>query len=248
MRKSAQIGLAGTRRIAVLGGAGAEDAWHSVEKLSYVQSPALDAVLRGALEASALGANACDLFDFYSCFPCAIELALEALGIEAMDHRPFTATGGLAYAGGPGNEYTLHAFASSIEALRQGPARTALITGLGMAASKFAATVISNDPARVAAAAGAALFRVDCNSDGPRVADAADGPARVDTYTIEYDREGRPSRSILMLRLPDGARTVANGPATAAFHAELFAREPIGREGHVRHDLGTRLNQFDWPD
>jgi acetyl-CoA C-acetyltransferase len=247
-RKAEALRLPAPRRIALLGGAGAEDAWHGVEKISYAASPALNAVLRFALDAAALDASAIDLFDFYSCFPCAIELAVEALGLSPDDPRPFTATGGLSFAGGPGNEYVMHSLAAAVDSLRNQRARTALVTGLGMAASKFTASVISNDPKVIAGASYATRDRIDCDHEGPRVVDAADGPAVIDTYTIEYDRENRPARAILVLRLPDGSRTMANGPPHDEFCAALLAREPIGRAGIVRHDAVMRTNQFVFAD
>jgi acetyl-CoA C-acetyltransferase len=247
-RKAEALRLAGPRRIALLGGAGAEDAWNGVEKINHAASPALNAVLRFALDAAALDAGAIDLFDFYSCFPCAIELAIEALGLTPDDQRPFTATGGLSFAGGPGNEYVMHSLASAVDALRGQRARSALITGLGMAASKFTASVIANDPRLIAGATCATRDRVDCDRQGPPVVDAVDGPAVIDTYTIEYDRENRPARAILVLRLPDGSRTMANGPANGDFCAALLAREPIGRAGLVKHDAGTQTNRFVFAD
>ena len=57
-----------------------------------------------ALEAAGLGVDDIAAFDIYSCFPCAVELAAEALGIESDDRRPLTVTGGLPYFGGPGQQ------------------------------------------------------------------------------------------------------------------------------------------------
>ena len=62
-----------------------------------------------------------DAFDFYSCFPVAVEVACDMLGLDESDPRGFTVTGGLPYAGGPGNAYTIHSLAAMVERLRRGP-------------------------------------------------------------------------------------------------------------------------------
>jgi hypothetical protein len=60
--------------------------------------------------------------------------------------------------------------------------------------------------------------------------------------------QNRPARAILVLRLPDGSRTMANGPANGDFCAALLAREPIGRAGLVKHDPATQTNRFVFAD
>ena len=53
--------------------------------------------------------------DLYSCFPSAVQIAAEELGLPDDDPaRPLTVTGGLTFAGGPGNNYGTHAVASMV--------------------------------------------------------------------------------------------------------------------------------------
>src|SRR4029077_14327830 len=77
--------------------------------------------------------------DLYSCFPCEVELARDALSIADDDPRPLTTTGGLPYFGGPANNYTTHAIATMMAALRAAPGTFGLVTGLGWYATKHAA-------------------------------------------------------------------------------------------------------------
>ena len=60
--------------------------------------------------------------DVYSCFPSAVQIAARELGL-AIDEpgRDLTVTGGLTFAGGPGNNYTSHAIASLMPRLRADP-------------------------------------------------------------------------------------------------------------------------------
>ncbi len=58
-------------------------------------------------------------FDFYSCFPIAVERACDCVGLDvASDVSRMTCTGGLAYHGGPGSNYSCHALCAVVEKLR----------------------------------------------------------------------------------------------------------------------------------
>ena len=69
----------------------------------------------------------------------------------------------------------------------------------------------------------------------PRFQALADGPASVETWTVVHDAQG-PTGAIVIGRLADGARFLANTPLDAALLAEMQARDQIGRAGRVRND------------
>ncbi|MEL6324571.1 MAG: acetyl-CoA acetyltransferase, partial [Pseudomonadota bacterium] len=86
------------------------------------------------------------LFDLYSCFPCAVFSACEALGIDPdSERRPLTVTGGLPFFGGPGNNYSLHAIASMVEAVRTTPGEKGLVLANGGWMAKEAAAIYSTE-------------------------------------------------------------------------------------------------------
>jgi len=59
------------------------------------------------------------------------------LGIDAFDaSRVPTLTGGLTFAGGPGNNYVTHSIAAVVSALRADPTSQGLVTGLGWFSTK----------------------------------------------------------------------------------------------------------------
>ena len=72
-----------------------------------------------------------DYFDIYSCFPAAVAIACDELGLDRLDHRGLTVTGGLPFFGGPGNNYSMHAIASMVEQLREAPEPTVLSLPMG---------------------------------------------------------------------------------------------------------------------
>jgi len=235
------------KRVAVLGGATALDPWTPIERKQFFASPGCRAAAHGALEHAGLDVTDVDLFDLYSCFPCAVEWAADGLGIEIDDPRPLSATGGLACAGGPGNNYVTHAIAATVERLRTGHASVGYLSGLGMSGSKHAACVLSNDPARIAAADGQApqVQPPEAELAGPEVVEAPDGPGRIETYTVTFDRENQPLISRLIVRLDDGRRTVAHGEACSDAFTRLTEQEGVGLRGHVKPGGGEGLNLFE---
>jgi len=170
----------------------------------------------------------------------AVEIACDELGLAEDDARGFTVTGGLPYAGGPGNNYCTHALAAMVERLRAEPARPALLTGNGWYFTKHAASVLGATPRP-----GPGTPAEPAAPGKPVVlAEEAEGAGRIEGYTVLYDRAG-PCRGIVIGRLEDGRRFLANTPAERAALEAFVAREQVGRGGRVAHRDG--LNRFE-PD
>ena len=74
-----------------------------------------------------IGIDQIDYIDLYSCFPVAVEIGAEELGLSLDDPRGFTITGGLPYAGGPGNNYAMHGIAAMQARLPLMEARISLL-------------------------------------------------------------------------------------------------------------------------
>jgi acetyl-CoA C-acetyltransferase len=239
-------GIPVDRRVAFLAGASSLDPWTLSERQQYSRSAGCAAAARAALDHAGLDLADVDLFDLYSCFPSAVELAMDALGLEHDDPRPLTVTGGLPCAGGPGNSYCMHSIATMVGRLREGAGSVGYVSGLGMSAAKHAVNVLSNDPARIAAADGEApdIELPPEELSGPEIAEAPEGPGAIETYTVAFDRENRPQSSRLIVRLDDGRRTVAHGEETPAAFARLTESEGVGLRGSVRPGRGDEPNRF----
>jgi acetyl-CoA C-acetyltransferase len=232
-------GVPASRWIHYWGGAAvAERAWFPSERPDFAACPASAAAARGALARAGTTLDAVDSFDFYSCFPVAVELACEQLGLEESDPRGFTVTGGLPYAGGPGNNYTLHSLAAMVERLRARPGSVGLVTGNGWYLTKHSAVVCSSAPPEKQGEAP----QPDLGPAAVPPIPVADGAARLETYTILYDREGAPERGIAIGRLDAGGeRFIAHTPASRAELEAFAAAEQVGRRGRVRHRDGHNL-------
>jgi acetyl-CoA C-acetyltransferase len=216
-----------------------EDPWFASERPSYAESPSLASCHFRALSNAGIELDDVDLFDFYSCFPSAVAMACEMLGLAQGDPRGLTLTGGLPYAGGPGNSYSLHALASAVDALRAGRGTHAFLSGNGWYLTKHSAVVLSREPGPpdpLSAQAGASGTPESRGWKAPPVElrEEASGAARVETYTIVHGRDGRPEAGIIVGRLAEsGDRFLANTPNDPELLESLESEEVIGITGHV---------------
>jgi acetyl-CoA C-acetyltransferase len=232
------LGIPESRWVYVRGGADAHDHWLVSERVDYASSPAIRGVGAAELAAAGVALADVDLFDLYSCFPCAVQIGRDMLGISEDDPRPLTVTGGLPYFGGPGNDYTTHGIASMCDRLRAGDGSTGLVTGVGWYLTKHAAGVYSTIPPSTPYAAVDAApvqARVDADPHPPLV-EAPNGRGTIETYTVLHDRDGSPIRGIVVGRLADGARFIANTPNDRALFDALTSAEGVGRAGRVTNE------------
>ena len=223
-----------------------EEPWHFSERPSFSEAPALRTCHETALANAGLGFDEIDSIDFYSCFPSAVAMACEMLDLAQDDPRGFTLTGGLPYAGGPGNSYSFHALAAAVTRLRENSGEHALVTGNGWYLTKHSATILSRhpaDPGHIPSAAPAGdATRSEWTAPPVRLRAEATGAARVETYTIAHDRDGRPVRGIIIGRLEDSdERFLANTPDDPSLLDELERIELIGTKGRVRSEAGRSI-------
>jgi acetyl-CoA C-acetyltransferase len=140
----------------------------------------------------------------------------------------------------------MHALAAMVERLRTTSAKVGYVSALGMTATKHAVSILSTEPARIAAASGADSPHLDIPDKvklGPRLVDEPPpGPATVETYTVEFGRDNQAVRTMLVLRLPDGRRTVANGELSDV--PRLTKEEGVGKRGAIAPGTGGGPNQF----
>ena len=70
-----------------------------------------------------------EVVELYSCFPSAVRVQQRALGLP-LDGTP-TVTGGMAFAGGPFNNFVLQSMAAVVPLLRDGPDRLGCVMTAG---------------------------------------------------------------------------------------------------------------------
>ncbi|MSY71368.1 MAG: hypothetical protein F2692_05145 [Actinobacteria bacterium] len=205
------------------------------------RSGALLAAVEATMRGAQLGVDEITAFDLYSCFPAAVQLSVNALGLDVDDPRGFTLTGGLPYFGGPGATYVTHAIVSAVERCRGAANERALVVGVGGAPSDFAATVFAARPP----SAPWSLERCESmaavlEAERVQVDNARSGLATVDAMTVVHDRELGPVSAPMVARFADGVRSGACAAATSVAR-ELEGVSLVGRKVRVSERDGRQV-------
>ena len=195
------------RAVFLWSGAEATDVWFPVQRPDLGSSTGIAATVGATLQAAGVGVDDLSAMDLYSCFPAAVQMALEALGIDGRDPRGLTVTGGLPYFGGPGNNYVSHSIATMVQRLRE-DGGTGLVTALGWYVTKHSAGVYSSSPPPEGFRYGdttAAQERIDASA--LPLASEHEGEATVVASTVIYDKNDGSVRSApAYADLPDRRR------------------------------------------
>jgi acetyl-CoA C-acetyltransferase len=201
------------------------------QRWTFTQTPAIRAAGDLALELSVRTRDDLSLIDLYSCFPSAVQLGARSLGFGL--ERQLSRTGGLSFAGGPWNNYSMHAIATLTHELRETPSATGLVWANGGFASKHSVGIYSgrpNDRGFRWASPQADIDRLP-----QRVAaseeDAA-GPVTIEAYTVMHDRDGQPERAVASALLADGRRAWAT-TERRDIAAAMTVGEWVGTEIHL---------------
>jgi acetyl-CoA C-acetyltransferase len=239
------LGVPRDRWVYLWGSGQAHDRWFVTERVDYTSSPAIREAARQALGAAGIGIARIEHLDLYSCFPSAVQIGREMLGIAPDDPRPLTLTGGLPYFGGPGNNYSMHAIAEVMARTRARPGSVGLVTALGWYLTKHAMGVYAATPkdgpfVREDPAPRQALLDAQT---APELAMEPSGDGTIETYTVLHDRDGAPVRGLVIGRLGDGRRFLAATPEDRALLEGLTAREAVGLHGRVAASEG--VNRFE---
>ena len=140
-----------------------------------------------ALSVAGIGLDDVATFDLYSCFPVPVFAICDGVGFATDDPRGLTLTGGLPFFGGPGNNYSMHGIAETVNEMRERPGRFGLVGANGGIMSKYSVGVYSTEPADWTADRSAELCDEVAARPTVPVTTVADGPATIETYSVRYD-------------------------------------------------------------
>jgi acetyl-CoA C-acetyltransferase len=206
-----------------------------LERPEMGSSPAAVEACRAALACAGIGVDAITYFDLYSCFPIAVFNILDGLGLRYDDPRGFTTTGGLPYFGGAGNNYSMHAIAATAARLRARPGSYALVGANGGLLSKYSVGVYSTLPTPWKSCDGKSMQDKLDSAPAEPIEHVADGPGRIETYTIAYEK-GLPAYGIIVGRLEtNNRRFLAITPEQDRETLEcMLGDDPLGKRVIVR--------------
>jgi acetyl-CoA C-acetyltransferase len=207
-------------------------------------SPASVLAVQHALEIAGIAVDDLATIDLYSCFPAPVFNICDGLGLAPDDPRGLTVTGGLPFFGGPGNNYSMHAIAETVQRARQSPGSYGFVGANGGTMSKYSAGVFST---RLTGWVPDRSAKLQAAVDGWAVPDeaiAADGRAVVETYTVVHGRDGARTGIVIGRLDADGRRFIARGEEGDPTLIDLLttAPEPIGQRVYVRSsEAGNRV-------
>ncbi len=232
--KARELGVSEDRMVYLHGCADANEIWDVSDRIDYCSSPAIRTMGEKAFAMAGKTIGDMKYLDMYSCFPSAVQIACDELGIDIDADRELTVTGGLPYFGGPGNNYVMHSIASMMDKLRADAGSFGLLNGNGWFVTKHSLGIYSTtpvegewrreDPASYQAAIDAA--------EHPDFTETPEGEARIETYTVVHGRKGV-ERALVIGRLANDTRFIAETPDDADTLAAMMSEDRLGCPGTV---------------
>ncbi|KAF2132888.1 acetyl-CoA acetyltransferase [Dothidotthia symphoricarpi CBS 119687] len=253
-RIATSLNIPPSKWIYPLGGAGTRDSDAFWERPDFYSSPSISRSIDAALRLSDTSKEDIDLYDIYSCFPIVPKLAAMHLGLPITGgEKALTLLGGLTSFGGAGNNYSMHALTEMTRQLRDGKGRKGLVLCNGGVLSYQYVVILSNEPRkRGEYPQENPLPSQITDVHVPEVMLEAEGEAVVETYTVEFKRDGSPLRGHIVGRLKSNdKRFLANhGDDSTLRQMAEGTGEIVGRSGWLRQDSakkGRGLFTFDEP-
>jgi acetyl-CoA C-acetyltransferase len=210
-----------------------------LERNRLGHSKGMEQCLKGALDCAGKHADLIEHIDIYSCFPIVVNEAKDMLGISDTDTRQLTQTGGMAFFGGPGNNYSTHGLVSLVETLRNDPGSYGLLYANGGWMSKHAAGIYSTR----------APERPWNDCDSTELQDAVDtdllvevdqqpiGEAVLESYIVNHLR-GKPVNTVVIGRLKSNDKRflAVNAPGDSETLEHTLSDEMLGKTIYVEAD------------
>ena len=174
---------------------------------SFTETPAIHIGGRRALDLAGSGIDDVAIVDLYSCFPSAVRLGAASLGLDL--GAQLTRTGGLSFAGGPWNNYAMHAVATIVAELRENTTERAFVWATGGYLAKHSFGIYAAAPPVHGFRHDQPQAEIDCLPIRVTAEEHDPAAATIEAYTVMHDRDGAPQLAITASSLPDGRRAWA---------------------------------------
>jgi acetyl-CoA C-acetyltransferase len=228
-----RIGIPAELRVRPWGIATCQEPLPMSRRREIHRSRVLDLAVERLLSVTAVNPEALDAFDFYSCFPAAVQIAAHAFDLDPLDPRRLTVTGGMPYFGGPGASYGLHGIACMIEHCRSHRGSIGAVVGLGGMMEKFAIGLFSSEASeRSFVSEHCGDLAGQLAGDDVKIRDIHEGEGTVFAGTVLHNRATGPVAAPAIVDLPDGTRAGARA-ASRDVAADVSGNTPVGRRVRV---------------
>lgn len=228
MEKAKALGIPERKWVYPHAGTDAHDHYMVSDRDNLHSSPAIRFAGNKVLELTGLTVADLDYIDVYSCFPSAVQVAMQELNLPG--DRPLTVTGGLTFGGGPLNNYVMHSIARTVELLRETPEKHGLVTANGGYLTKHAFGLYSGVAPEADFQHADLQKAVDATPFRQSLVDF-DGEVVIESYTVMYGAEG-PTVGHAACLTGDGKRTWAN-TSDADVMAAMAQEEFCGRRARI---------------
>ncbi len=203
--KAESLGVPRDRWVFVHAGTDCNEHQFISNRWSFGETPAIEAGGRRVLDLAGCTIDDVALVDLYSCFPSAVQLGAQSLGLS-LDGQ-LTRTGGLSFAGGPWNNYVMHAIATMVGDLRSASGERGLVWANGGYVTKHSFGIYSTEPPPEGFRTDNPQAEIDALPQRELAAPSdAVGSATIEAFTVMHSRDGEPETAIAACLLADGRR------------------------------------------
>ena len=249
IEKAEKMGVDPDRWVFLHGVSDVTDVWNVSYRKNYFSSPSMKIMGENALNMAEIEINDIKHLDLYSCFPSAVQIARNELGISPDDERQLTVTGGLPFHGGAGNNYVMNSIAAMADKLRTDRGSFGMVTANGGYISKHAAGVYSTKPLQSdwSRETSPIIELTTKDIQSPEFTETPAGDAKIETYSIVFGRSGEPEKGLVVGRLGEiddqrAKRFLALIEGDKNTLLSMTQEEFVGRKGIVTSD--NKTNRF----
>lgn len=243
-RKADVLGIPEEKRVYLIGSSEVYDKWHISNRVNYYSAPGLELAFEKAFSEAGTTKEEIELWDLYSCFPVATQIAIKTLDSPA-SLTP-TIIGGLPYFGGPGNHYSLHAICEMVRLLQRSPEKKGVVQSLTWHMHKFSVGIYSGTRPEAYGLSSAESYKYDIENkfSNRTILEEAQGTFTVETYVVSYEGDGMPISAVIVANNEMGARLFAVNDEDLPLIGSMSTEEPIGKKVRIYHDASSGLNRF----
>lgn len=233
-KKAHELGIDESKWIYLHGACAIEERM-LLERQDPGKSAIAEIVYNTALKRAEIEQSDISFFDIYSCFPIAVTSVCDALGIDPVDPRRLTVTGGLPFFGGPGSSYSLFGLVGIVRKLRENRSAYGLVGANGGYLTKMAAGVYSaKRPEGWISYSDKALQKELFSRPAPRIEDWPEGEAQIVSYAVEM-KKGVPQRGYIIGKTAEAGDVfiAATDPKDQKTPQQMVDSDPFGQTVYV---------------